>query len=278
MKKICSSFVLLSIFISLTGCSLENSFYNAIVAEGYLRQERNYPSSDQVLLSYYHYIPDPLPSNNSKGIILWHGGGWKSGSKDAMNSFCSAFAKEGIHCFAPSYRLWHDSTDSPLDAKEDAMSFWRYLTEDTESFGVDKTSLFVGGASAGANLSAHIMDSPKILISPVLKTTGEYSFENETLDHHSEIGMDAIETLRDRFESASGPEGSPIESVMKENRVLIFHGTRDFTVPIEGSRQYCQLLKENCDKIEIEGAGHTDLSRSEPLRKLIIESTMRWME
>lgn len=253
-------------------CSLQDLAGNTFLTRDYNREIHTYTNFKQQSLQFYHYIPDH--SNHSKAVILWHGGGWKQGSKQAMDLLCKRYAQAGIHCFAPDYRLWKDSTDTPVRAKEDALSFWNHLQENKAVFGLKKAKWWVGGSSAGGNLAAHIPGAPRILISAVLKTHGPNAFDNNTLDSSSRINMDLISALKSLQRSRKEYD----DNKGLNTPTILFHSDSDYTVPLIGSLEYCELIGSNCEIHIIQGVNHTSLTNDEILRDSLIETSIKWMK
>ena len=96
------------------------------------------------------------------GIILFHGGGWGSGSRASFRSTCAYFARRGLVCATADYQLTGDAKDQKLPAGEsrkrlcvtDAKSAIRWFKQHALELGLDPQRIITGGGSAGGHISA----------------------------------------------------------------------------------------------------------------------------
>ena len=70
------------------------------------------------------------------GVLLFHGGGWRGGSKEFVHSQALALAAEGFTAFAVQYRLlgvagWPAQLD-------DALAACRWARDNAEPLGIDR--------------------------------------------------------------------------------------------------------------------------------------------
>lgn len=96
-------------------------------------------------------------------IMLFHGGGFKSGSKEYLRNHCKAFAKRGFVTATVQYRLGEES-DSPTEqilriyrADQDAQAALRWIVANANTFLIDTSWIFVGGVSAGSVMSHNVI-------------------------------------------------------------------------------------------------------------------------
>jgi acetyl esterase len=91
------------------------------------------------------------------GLLCLHGGGWWTGSIDdlVVDARCREIAV-GAHCVVVSvdYRLAPEHR-FPI-AVEDCYAALCWMAGQADSLGLDRTRIAIGGASAGANLSAAV--------------------------------------------------------------------------------------------------------------------------
>src|SRR5919109_457660 len=102
-------------------------------------------STEQTLDAY-------LAPGARRAVVLIHGGGWHSGSKESLDATALRFAQNGWTAFSISYRLvppapWYA-------AKADALAAVRWVQAHASQFGFDPRRLAVFGTSAGGNLAA----------------------------------------------------------------------------------------------------------------------------
>ena len=97
----------------------------------------------------------PVPGQaRRQGILLVHGGGWRSGSKSHFYALANLLAQKGYAVFLPEYRL---SPEAPYPAGltdiNDAIVWTKgHATE----FGIPEANLALGGASSGGQMAALI--------------------------------------------------------------------------------------------------------------------------
>src|SRR5437763_15792460 len=106
-----------------------------------------------------HYGPRPqqvldayVVPGAPRAVVLVHGGGFHSGSKESLDPTALRFAQSGWSAFSISYRLvppapWYA-------AKQDALEAVRWVRAQSKQFGFDPQRLAVFGTSAGGNLAA----------------------------------------------------------------------------------------------------------------------------
>ncbi|MDO3694329.1 alpha/beta hydrolase [Wenyingzhuangia sp. chi5] len=93
--------------------------------------------------------------NTSKlnpAVILIHGGGWKSGSKEHMQPMAAKIASKGYACFAVEYRLSDEATYPAgiIDVKN-AIQF---IKSNAKKYHIDTTKIAVLGCSSGGQMAA----------------------------------------------------------------------------------------------------------------------------
>ena len=103
------------------------------------------PGSQQTLDAY-------LAPGARRAVVLVHGGGFHSGSKESLDPTALRFSQSGWSAFSISYRLvppapWYA-------AKQDALEAVRWVRAQSKQFGFDPQRLAVFGTSAGGNLAA----------------------------------------------------------------------------------------------------------------------------
>lgn len=93
------------------------------------------------------------PSPAKQGVlILIHGGGWSSGSKELLHPLARAIAKKGFVVASIEYRL---SGEAKFPAGfEDARDAVQWLKLNAEQFGIDPNRVAIAGGSAGGQVAA----------------------------------------------------------------------------------------------------------------------------
>lgn len=94
-----------------------------------------------------------LAGQTKPGIVYFHGGGWRMGSRaDVQQSLCLLAQRSGAVVFNVEYRL---AQVSPYPcATDDSWQVVKYVKAHAEWLGVDPERITVAGDSAGGNLAA----------------------------------------------------------------------------------------------------------------------------
>ncbi|MCI9844696.1 alpha/beta hydrolase [Flavobacterium pectinovorum] len=88
------------------------------------------------------------------GVVMIHGGGWRSGNKNHMKLMAQEIASKGFSCFAIEYRL-------SLEAKYpegiyDVKNAIKFIKDNAAKFNVDPDKIAVLGCSSGGQMAALI--------------------------------------------------------------------------------------------------------------------------
>lgn len=139
------------------------------------------------------YIPDNDTLTNRPVIIYMHGGAFTSGNKNLIDciDFCNYFAKRGYVAISANYRLStnpilfaasrQNQYETVMKSVSDIKSVIRYLRKDYalgNSHGIDSSSIFVGGYSAGAVLAIHLAYIDDVSDLPTAPINAQNIFNN----------------------------------------------------------------------------------------------------
>ena len=99
-----------------------------------------------------------LPKNKTNtlrpAVIIIHGGGWRSGSREQHHALAERLAALGYACFTPEYRL---STHALFPAAvQDLKTAVRYLKANAATYHIDTNKIAALGFSAGGELAAFL--------------------------------------------------------------------------------------------------------------------------
>jgi acetyl esterase/lipase/lysophospholipase L1-like esterase len=201
-------------------------------------------------------------SDINPSLVMFFGGGWSSGTPEKSVGWAKWAAKLGMVGIAPDYRTRKRLGGSPEDCVSDARAAVRWTQEHAAELGIDPAKIVVMGASAGAHIAAWTAipkkgpgaDDPGapdplpaalILLNPVSDTKdGGYG------------GTKRFGGSAERALACSVPDQMP--KTMPP--VLIFHGTKDETVPYANSTALMEKLKANgnrCELVTFEDLGHS---------------------
>jgi len=200
------------------------------------------------------------PVGNNAGarrpaIVLFHGGGWVSGSPDWVYDAAKRCASYGAVSVAAEYRLSDQKTITPLDAMADARDIVRWMRRNAAGIGIDPSRIAVYGVSAGGQLAAslatfddHSSNQPSpipnamVLISPAVSVGQDGWFQKILCGR------------------ALGSDVSPEQHIDKVlPPTAIFIGGADTLTPLAGVRRYCDRIKEHGGQCELhvyDGVGH----------------------
>jgi len=91
---------------------------------------------------------------NNPGVIMIHGGGWRSGNKNQMRVLAQEITTKGYSCFAIEYRLSLE-TKYP-QAIYDVKNAIKFIKDNAKRFYVDPDKIAVLGCSSGGQMAALI--------------------------------------------------------------------------------------------------------------------------
>lgn len=95
---------------------------------------------------------DKSEKKKQTAIILIHGGGWRSGSKEQHHQMAQKLASLGYVCFTPEYRL---STEALFPAAVyDIKAVIRWVRKNASKYNVNPNQIAALGFSAGGELAA----------------------------------------------------------------------------------------------------------------------------
>lgn len=123
------------------------------------------PQGDLCLDLYYP--PDKSRSRLHPLVVYTHGGGWAAGSKNSarsgtnMGRVIQALTERGFCVASVDYRLCRkDGAVTIRDCVTDAKDAVRYLSKNSDQYGVDPNRVFTFGDSAGGQIAQMLLLSP----------------------------------------------------------------------------------------------------------------------
>ncbi|KAK7883525.1 hypothetical protein LTR67_011101 [Exophiala xenobiotica] len=124
--------------------------------EGIEEQDHQVPMRDGSLITCRVYRPEKPPSNGSRLVIMFHGGGWCLGGLENEEVQCRLMtSKLGVTAVNVDYRLAPEHK-FPI-AVHDCHDATKWAAANPSSLGADPTKGFIiGGTSAGGNITAVI--------------------------------------------------------------------------------------------------------------------------
>ena len=204
-----------------------------------------YKNSDGRSLKADIYYPDNS-SQKYPGIILVHGGGWISGSKENERFLAQELASKGYVAMAINYSLSDDAKyPTAVQDIEDALKF---LKKHRKEFSLNKNKIAIGGNSAGAQLATLV--GVKNKVQAIVNIDGIVSFIHPESEEGTYASYWFGATKSQNFELWK--EASPLEYVGKNTAPTIFinssqprfHGGRDDMIKIlEANKIYYEVYE-----------------------------------
>jgi acetyl esterase len=116
------------------------------------------------------YFPPGHDATKAKvpGMILFHGGGWGSGTLSQFRVACAYFASRGLVCATANYHMLTNAEAKKLPAGHtrkrvcirDAKSAIRWFKGHAVELGIDPQRIISGGGSAGGHVSTLATHNP----------------------------------------------------------------------------------------------------------------------
>lgn len=206
---------------------------------------------------YLHVFKTEKIEKPTAVVVFFFGGGWVGGTPKQFYQQSEYFASRGVLAIAAEYRIKKKHGTTPFDAVEDAKSAIRWVREHAKELNINPKKIISAGGSAGGhiaictalidghenvneNLKISSVPNAIVAYNPVLDTTKKGYGAEKVIGRETEI--------------------SPCHQVKKDMPpVLVFHGTKDKTVPFENAERFQNLMKlanNSCELISFEGEGH----------------------
>ncbi len=231
----------------------------AVLAQDIERTPRieTYKRTATMPLTAHVFAPPGTANSPRAAILLFHGGGWNTGSPESVYASARRFAGLGMVAIAIQYRLSDGKSITPLDAIDDARDAFRWVRNVAMNLNVDPNRVAAYGVSTGGQLAvAAALVLPKVpvvgavrggpdaivLDSPALAVTDDGRFNKLLLKRAKTKDISPDQLVR--------PGAPP---------TFISHGDEDSLIPYGGSRNFCRKMKEagnDCELRTYTGLGH----------------------
>jgi acetyl esterase/lipase len=216
------------------------------------------------------YLPNAeVPPKGFPAVLIIHGGGWSGGDKGAAReiNIGTTLAKAGYVGASINYELApkKDSFAKTLGEVwprnlHDCKTAVRWLRKNASKYKIDPDHIGVIGGSAGGHLTAMVaLTSPEDGLDPK-QPWGDVSCRVQAA-----IPLYGVHDFAMMAKGGEDPDilkkGSPVTWATKDDPpFLIFHGTKDTTVPLAQSERLAEALKKagiEHELVIVEGAPHT---------------------
>jgi acetyl esterase/lipase len=200
-------------------------------------------------------------SSDSPAALLFHGGGWKYGSKDALQDQAVFLANEGFVAVTPEYRL---AAESRWPAHiHDTKAAIRWLRASVDQLGVDDSKIAAVGFSSGAHLALLATGTPGHepfrgsgghgeVSEDLNAVVGFYTpvcfrMEGETLS-----GATAADHLALDLTAEEAITAAPLSYATSDfPPTMLLHGAADDLVPVEATLRMYEALDEQNVTIDL---------------------------
>lgn len=217
-------------------------------------------------------------------IIYYHGGGWRSGSPELLQSNAQFFVNLGYCVFMPSHRRtpYHHYAE----IREDISSGLEKTIELMKIHGLQDKKIILGGMSAGGNLVALLLYDRAQLArcGYTQQIFGGLMLFGAPLDLATMKDTFVLRDFAGRRNQESFQKANPVRHLQADEHipVLCIHGTHDGLVPYSSALSFQEKLNKINEKIltfiPLETASHLDTAswaiEDNDIRKVIID----WMK
>jgi len=207
-------------------------------------KEVTYKTVGETELRLHVFTPsDHKLSDKRAAIVLFHGGGWNSGSPSQFYPHCSHLTSRGMVCMSADYRVRDRNDSTPREAVMDGKSAVRFIREHAVALGIDADRIAAGGGSAGGHVAA------------AAGTTTEFEEEDEDLNISSR--PNALVLFNPVYDN--GPDGyghgrvkeywqdiSPLHNIDENTPpTVVMFGTKDDLVPVQTAEKFKTLMESH---------------------------------
>lgn len=132
---------------------MKGFYYTDIAGKGISKEKIEIPVKGAVKIRALIYTPDTAPEKKAPCIVFYHGGGFVYNAAPHHFTLAKNLAFSlGAKVFFIDYRL---APRHPFPAAvEDAFYSYLHISENADSYGIDRDRIVLCGDSAGGNLSA----------------------------------------------------------------------------------------------------------------------------
>lgn len=116
-------------------------------------------------------------SKKLPAVIMIHGGGWKSGSKEMQHPLAQKIAEAGYQTFTVEYRL-SDEAQYPASV-DDVLEAIHFIKNNAKKFKINDSKIAVLGASSGAQMASLIGVKFPNEVSAVVNIDGLLAFHHK---------------------------------------------------------------------------------------------------
>ncbi|USN99718.1 MAG: sulfatase-like hydrolase/transferase [Phycisphaeraceae bacterium] len=217
-----------------------------------------YKRTPQGELKLHAFLPETETDEPRPAIVLFHGGGWRSGDPKAFTWQASRLASLGMVVFSAEYRINSTHGTTPFECVADGKSAIRFVRANASTWNIDPARIAAGGGSAGGHVAAaaaildgfddpdespDVSSRPDLLVlwNPVLDTSPDGFGSNQIGDRPEQL--------------------SPLHHLSSSTPpTIIFNGTDDKTTSFPTAERFAaevNSLGGECTLVGYRGEGHS---------------------
>ena len=246
--------LLLLAVIIISSCVTNSQIPKEEISSIFTMKTMIYKTIGSTELKVYIYQPAGLKDNEKRpAIIFFFGGGFSGGKVTQFVPQCKYLVERGFVAMVADYRVKsrHDAT--PFECVADAKSAVRWLRIHANELGIDKNRIVASGGSSGGHIA---------VCAALIKDLDE---NNEDLSVSSVPNalvlfnppLNMVESIKDpkklfKDKSDRVKEISPVHHVSAgAPPTIIFHGTKDSSVPFRQAVIFCDEMKKQGNRCEL---------------------------
>lgn len=196
----------------------------------------------------YMHVFRPARPGRAPAVVLYFGGGWRTGMVDAFAERARAFAASGYVAILPDYRVSCRDGVGPSGALFDGRAAYRWIVSQSGRLGVDPNRIVLGGGSAGGHLAIDAALHARSARPPVALLLYNPAVDLSAMP--AQIRLPKAQAL------AISPIAWPLRALPP---TLIMQGEADRTVTLASIRTFCRRASDAgrvCQVIAYEGQQH----------------------
>jgi acetyl esterase/lipase len=266
--KLSSMAVISSLAVLLAGTGSAEKSKEALQSLSGARAEI-YKTIDGVELPLHIFEPKGHKAGDQRpAIVFFFGGGWNGGYPGQFEKQCAYLASRGMVAMAVEYRVKSRHGVKAVSCFRDAKSAMRWVRQNAQRLGIDPDRVAAGGGSAGGHLAGALgtisaFDEPT-------EDTSVSAVPNALVLFNPALVLAPVKGYKARDpKKLAGLEnrmGVPPEQLSPYHNIgsdipptIIFHGTKDTTVPFNTVELFTKEAKQKGNAVELipyEGQGH----------------------
>jgi acetyl esterase len=203
---------------------------------------RVYRDVNETALKAYVFAPDARSAMPRSAVLVFHGGGWVSGSAELGFKAARRFSESGLVAISIEYRLAAGAV-SPVEQLSDACEAFRWTRTNASALGIDPAKVVGYGISSGGQLVAAAASlgcgtgegafknggpDAMVLVSPVVDVTADRHFARLMAGRADPAAYSPRQQVRRRLAPA-----------------LIVQGELDSVTPLARAQEFCEELRSH---------------------------------